>query len=111
MCAMALMHARFRRVVFGATDPKTGACGSIVNLFGEPRLNHHTTVQGGLLDDECARMLRGFFAERRAAQRAGREPGHPGDAAAADADEAIPTGEVRELGELPPADGSMQRTG
>jgi tRNA(adenine34) deaminase len=69
MCAMALMHARLKRVVFAAPDPKTGAAGSVVNLFGEPRLNHHTHVEGGVLADASSALLRGFFAERRAQQR------------------------------------------
>ena len=70
MCAGAMMHARLARVVYGASDPKTGACGSIINLFGEERLNHHTTVTGGVLSDECSSMLSSFFAERRLQSRA-----------------------------------------
>ena len=73
MCAMALMHARLDRVVFAAADPKTGAAGSVVNLFAEPQLNHHTAVQGGLMAEPAVQMLRDFFAGRRATQRAGRE--------------------------------------
>ncbi|HLB15381.1 MAG TPA: tRNA adenosine(34) deaminase TadA [Burkholderiales bacterium] len=69
MCAGAIMQARLRRLVFGATDPKTGACGSVVDLFAEPRLNHHTAVTGGVLADECGAVLRRFFAERRDAPR------------------------------------------
>ena len=65
MCAGAIMHARIARVVFGAADPKTGACGSVVNAFAEPRLNHHTTVSGGVLASECAATLSIFFASRR----------------------------------------------
>lgn len=65
MCVGAMLHARVARVVYGAPDPKTGACGSVTNLFGEPRLNHHATVEGGLLADESAAMLKAFFASRR----------------------------------------------
>ncbi|MCX7153788.1 MAG: tRNA adenosine(34) deaminase TadA [Proteobacteria bacterium] len=65
MCAGAIMHARISRLVFGATDPKTGACGSVVDLFGEPRLNHHCSVAGGLLATECGGLLSDFFISRR----------------------------------------------
>jgi tRNA(adenine34) deaminase len=66
MCVGAIMQARIARVVFGARDPKTGAAGSVVNLFSEARLNHHTEVVGGVLAEECGAMLSGFFAKRRA---------------------------------------------
>ena len=69
MCVGAMFHARIARVVFGARDPKTGACGSVVDLFGEQRLNHHTEVSGGVLAEECGLMLSNFFAKRRAQQR------------------------------------------
>ena len=65
MCAGAIMHARIRRLVFGARDPKTGACGSVVDVFGERLLNHHTTVTGGVAGDECGELLSAFFAARR----------------------------------------------
>jgi len=65
MCAGAIMHARLARVVFGAADAKTGACGSVLNLFNESRLNHHTEVLGGVLAEEAAQILRSFFAARR----------------------------------------------
>ena len=65
MCAGAIMHARLRRLVFGASDPKTGACGSVVDLFAEARLNHHTRVSAGVLAAECGALLSAFFAARR----------------------------------------------
>jgi tRNA(adenine34) deaminase len=70
MCAGAMMHARIARVVYGASDLKTGACGSVLNVFVEKRLNHHTAVQGGVLADECREMLSSFFSLRRAQQKA-----------------------------------------
>jgi tRNA(adenine34) deaminase len=65
MCSGAIMHARIARIVFGATDLKTGACGSIMNAFAESRLNHQTTVSGGVLANDCAAILSVFFASRR----------------------------------------------
>jgi tRNA(adenine34) deaminase len=79
MCAGAMQHARIKRLVFGAHDPKTGACGSVVNLFAEARLNHHTLVRGGVLADESGRLLSSFFAERRELKRAGSLPADEDD--------------------------------
>lgn len=65
MCAAAIVHARVRRLVFGAWDPRAGAAGSIVDVFTLPGLNHRVDVFGGVLADECTRRLKQFFAERR----------------------------------------------
>jgi tRNA(adenine34) deaminase len=65
MCAGAIVHARIPRVIFGATDPKGGAAGSVLDVLSEPRLNHRPSVQGGLLAGESAELLQGFFAPRR----------------------------------------------
>ena len=106
MCAMALMHARLRRVVFAAADPKTGVAGSVLDLFAERRLNHHTTVEGGLLADASARLLKEFFAERRALQRgeaAANDAGSAADPTSSPGDEPIPAGEATELQPSPSA--------
>lgn len=65
MCSGAMLHARLSRVIYGAADPKTGACGSIVNLFEQNQLNHQTRLTSGVLAEECGDLLREFFAERR----------------------------------------------
>jgi tRNA(adenine34) deaminase len=65
MCAGAIMQARVSRLVFGASDPKTGACGSVIDLFAQTKLNHHATVSGGARAEECGRLLSEFFAARR----------------------------------------------
>ena len=65
MCAGAIVLARVSRVVFGATDPKAGAAGSVLDVLGEPRLNHRPEVAGGLLADEAAALLQDFFGDRR----------------------------------------------
>ena len=65
MCAGAIVLARVPRVVFGARDPKAGACGSVLDVLGEPRLNHRPTLAGGLLERECRELLTAFFASRR----------------------------------------------
>jgi tRNA(adenine34) deaminase len=115
MCAAAMMHARLRRVVFGARDPKTGAAGSVIDLFAQSQLNHQTRVEGEVLSAACGQLLRDFFAERRALRKsetlAQREPvgALPADTTAAarwDTSEApIPAGESTEGGEWPPLEG------
>jgi len=66
MCIGAMLHARLARVVYGASDPKTGACGSVLDVGAVVRLNHHTTITGGVLAEPCGDLLRRFFRERRA---------------------------------------------
>jgi len=92
MCAMAILHARLKRVVYAATDPKAGAAGSVIDIFGNRALNHHTVVEGGLLAEPAAAMLRSFFAERREQyrQRRSQRPMHRDDGAD---DGPIPAGE------------------
>ena len=72
MCVGAMLHARLRRVVFGALDPKTGAAGSVLDLFSNTQLNHQTEVQGGVLADQCGSLLQDFFKQKREAIRVNR---------------------------------------
>ncbi|MES2501695.1 MAG: tRNA adenosine(34) deaminase TadA [Pseudomonadota bacterium] len=65
MCSGAMQHARIAKLIYGASDPKTGACGSVINLMAEPKLNHHTEVIGGILAVECGAVLSEFFRQRR----------------------------------------------
>lgn len=100
MCAMALLHARVKRVVYGARDPKAGAAGSVIDVFGNGALNHHTAVEGGVLADAAGDVLRSFFAERR--ERYRQRHGNAGGAIAQDSDrtgvdEPIPAGESVEV--------------
>ncbi len=77
MCAGALLHARIRRLVYGAPDPKTGACGGVFPLLQDPRHHHRVRVEGGLMAGPCGRLLRAFFARRRAGapeEAKGEEP-------------------------------------
>jgi len=97
MCAMALLHARVKRVVYGAQDPKAGAAGSVIDVFGTAALNHHTRVEGGVLAEASGEVLRSFFAERREQFRQ-RRTGNV--ATPADTDfsiEPIPAGESVEI--------------
>lgn len=86
MCAGAIQHARIARVIFGARDAKTGAAGSVIDLFAEAKLNHHAAVTSGVLADECAAQLSGFFRQRRAAQKAAKAHAHPDCPCRPDAD-------------------------
>ena len=65
MCAGAIQHARIGKLIFGAKDPKTGACGSVINLMAEDKLNHHTDINTGVLESECGQLLSDFFKQRR----------------------------------------------
>lgn len=74
MCLGALLHARVGRIVFAAADPKTGACGSVVNLLEHATLNHQTTAVSGVLAEECGQYLRDFFRDRRGKTKQGESP-------------------------------------
>ena len=65
MCSGAMQHARIAKLVYGASDPKTGACGSVIDLMSEQKLNHHTEVVGGVMAEECGAVLTEFFKQRR----------------------------------------------
>ncbi|MCS6785760.1 MAG: tRNA adenosine(34) deaminase TadA [Thiobacillaceae bacterium] len=80
MCSGAIFHARLARVVFGAADPKTGVAGSVLDLYADRRLNHHTEVRGGILVEECARLLTDFFALKRRTTIVDADRDQPGPA-------------------------------
>jgi tRNA(adenine34) deaminase len=76
MCSGAIILARLGRLVYGATDPKAGACGSVLDVIHEPRLNHSLPVTAGVLAEECGGILKAFFAAKRRKLEASRDPGH-----------------------------------
>lgn len=78
MCAGAILHARIARVAYGAPDPKTGAAGSVTNLFAEPRLNHHAEVVGGVMAEACGNLISEFFAARRRQQKEAKDAENQG---------------------------------
>ena len=65
MCSGAILHARIDRVVYGASDPKTGAAGSVLDIFASKQINHQTSIEGGIMSEECGQLLRDFFKGRR----------------------------------------------
>jgi tRNA(adenine34) deaminase len=65
MCSGAMLHARVDRIVYGAADPKTGAAGSVLDVFSSKQINHQTVIEGGMMGEECGQLLRDFFKERR----------------------------------------------
>ena len=76
MCAGAIILARLGRLVYGAPDPKAGACGSVLDVIHEPRLNHRVEITSGVMAEECGSLLRGFFARKRREAESKSEPGH-----------------------------------
>lgn len=77
MCASAMVHSRIRRVIFGASDPKTGAAGSVMNLLSYEGVNHHVQYVGGVLEEECKAQLQAFFRRRRAEKKALKQAAKP----------------------------------
>ena len=81
MCAGAAVNARIAKLVYGATDPKAGACETLYKIPGDERLNHRCEMHGGVLSNQCVELLRAFFRERRAEQKRAKEAARAADAA------------------------------